>query len=491
MNILHVEDDIDWCKRTVHPALKAKGLVNIFHAESYAKSIVALGANQIDYVVLDLSIPHNDLTEASDITHGLNLAQHIRTNFPGMPILILTGQSTDEAVEKFEDDNDFTIFWDGVERPLFKVRKKRKLPDVIKLLEKSASDLDKIDGIELNLFDGLQLDCIQKRIIKLFCKDSHALAAKVYPLHAGLSSSRVVSVVLINNQDREFHFALAKIDTYQKVDVDCSNFRSHIQKLPVGSFPTLLNQYFAGCGETKGVFYQFANKYKSDYFTCLLASDGKALNILKIVKTFFRNWFQTSVIEQSTVGNIRRLLCSDDKLSKFDGFLSHLDIGGFEKKCLPVRFSTQHGDLHGKNILVSEDCIPIIIDYGDVKKAPSALDSVTLELSPFFHPSIRNINDVSLDIAENWFDDDVYFNLSMFPQSSAFLRQWGKENAFMNRDYVTVVYTYAIRQLTYKDSSRKRRYLGRYFAHPMMQNRRAKRDDYKPSAVRVTQRYVP
>ncbi|ALB23209.1 hypothetical protein Psal006b_01174 [Piscirickettsia salmonis] len=45
-------------------------------------------------------------------------------------------------------------------------------------------------------------------------------------------------------------------------------------------------------------------------------------------------------------------------------------------------------------------------------------------------------------------------------------------------------------RLSYK-TIRKRRYLGRYFAHPMMQNRRAKRDDYKPSAVRVTQRYVP
>ncbi|WP_155085309.1 hypothetical protein [Piscirickettsia salmonis] len=42
-----------------------------------------------------------------------------------------------------------------------------------------------------------------------------------------------------------------------------------------------------------------------------------------------------------------------------------------------------------------------------------------------------------------------------------------------------------------KELLRKRRYLGRYFAHPMMQNRRAKRDDYKSSAVRVTQRYVP
>ncbi|AKP73105.1 hypothetical protein Psal006b_02637 [Piscirickettsia salmonis] len=46
-------------------------------------------------------------------------------------------------------------------------------------------------------------------------------------------------------------------------------------------------------------------------------------------------------------------------------------------------------------------------------------------------------------------------------------------------------------QLNPKSGKRKRRYLGRYFAHPMMQNRRAKRDDYKPSAVRVTQRYVP
>ncbi|OAJ32927.1 hypothetical protein [Piscirickettsia salmonis] len=43
----------------------------------------------------------------------------------------------------------------------------------------------------------------------------------------------------------------------------------------------------------------------------------------------------------------------------------------------------------------------------------------------------------------------------------------------------------------YDVKGRKRRYLGRYFAHPMMQNRRAKRDDYKPSAALVTGHYVP
>ncbi|WP_218921125.1 hypothetical protein [Piscirickettsia salmonis] len=44
---------------------------------------------------------------------------------------------------------------------------------------------------------------------------------------------------------------------------------------------------------------------------------------------------------------------------------------------------------------------------------------------------------------------------------------------------------------------RKRRYLGRYFAHPMMQNRRAKRNKYKPSdcprhtALRALNRHTP
>ncbi len=66
----------------------------------------------------------------------------------------------------------------------------------------------------------------------------------------------------------------------------------------------------------------------------------------------------------------------------------------------------------------------------------------------------------------------------------------------MNKELLDIYSDYLISQNHYATATglsdlRKRRYLGRYFAHPMMQNRRAKRDDYKPSAVRVTQRYVP
>ncbi|WP_131812050.1 hypothetical protein [Piscirickettsia salmonis] len=52
-----------------------------------------------------------------------------------------------------------------------------------------------------------------------------------------------------------------------------------------------------------------------------------------------------------------------------------------------------------------------------------------------------------------------------------------------------VAYTLSYRDI--EELMRKRRYLGRYFAHPMMKNRRAKRDDYKPSAALITGHYVP
>ncbi len=63
---------------------------------------------------------------------------------------------------------------------------------------------------------------------------------------------------------------------------------------------------------------------------------------------------------------------------------------------------------------------------------------------------------------------------------------------YASESHREILKDYKIKQsMSRKGDCRKRRYLGRYFAHPMMQNRRAKRDDYKPSAVRVTQRYVP
>ncbi|QNR80938.1 transposase [Piscirickettsia salmonis] len=102
-------------------------------------------------------------------------------------------------------------------------------------------------------------------------------------------------------------------------------------------------------------------------------------------------------------------------------------------------------------------------------------------------------NQVKFDyaVADNWFSSKENMNYIHAKLNKLFILGI-KSNRIVacslddkiNRNYQPV------KSLDLKDG-RKRRYLGRYFAHPMMQNRRAKRDDYKPSAVRVTQRYVP
>jgi hypothetical protein len=455
VNILHVEDDVAWFNDAVRPELAGIGITNVLHAKSYIEAVQLLGQNPIDYVVLDLAIPYENLSEAADLSHGLNLGGYIKSNFPGTPILILTGQSTEEAVEQFVEDKNPTIFWDGKERDLVKIRKKRRLPEVVDLLEKAAADLAVIERIELNLTDGLQLDTNQQRIIKLFCKHHDGLAATVTSLDSGLSSSRVVCVELINDKGKPFHFALAKIDDYESVNLEHQNFTSHIQKLPVGSFPNLLNQYSAGSGMTKGIFFQFASKYTSDYFGCLIESDDKALGILQKTKPYFDNWLQGKDVKSTSVGDIRKLLCSDEKLVRVQKYLSHIDIEQFESKMLQANFNVQHADLHGKNILVSADLIPLIIDYGDVKIATSVLDAVTLELSLFFHPDIKDRVPANLDIASNWFNDKKCTELSPFPKSADFLRLWALESAFLKRDYVATVYAYSVRQLTYDGTNKE------------------------------------
>ncbi len=125
-------------------------------------------------MVLDLAIPFDSPDGNPSIDHGVALALHIRNNFPGLPILVLTGQSSEEAVEALEENNPFAYFWDGgkIKKNLFKIRKKSKLPEALRLVASAAADLKQLDSFELDLQDQFcrELDRRSQRAIKLFSK---------------------------------------------------------------------------------------------------------------------------------------------------------------------------------------------------------------------------------------------------------------------------------------------------------------------------------
>jgi len=450
LNILHIEDEVEWFEKTVKPLLLDIGAKGIFHADSFDGATQILSENDIDYVVLDLAIPLNLENPVPDVSNGLRLASYIRTKYAGTPILILTGQQTEEAVEQFVEDQEPTTFWDGKRKSLVKVRPKRRVNEAISLLAEAVKELDAIDAIEIEE-TGCKLNCLEKRVIRIFCKENSAIAARVKTLNDGLSSSKVLQVSLIGLQGQELPWtSLVKIDTKQNIDKESNNFRDHVNKLPVASYPNILNEYVAGCADKKGICYRFATHYSSNYFSHLTSGEDSTLTILEKLKNILSTWSNNKAVEQVSVGAIRSLICPDHKFEKLTKIRQRLGLDEFEKKILNANYSIQHADLHGLNILVSEELHPIIIDYGDIKLAPSVLDIVTLELSPYFHPHLREHKAPEMELFENWFNNDNFLSMAPFPKVSKFLREWKAENYFLEREYVATVYAYAIRQLTYE-----------------------------------------
>ena len=423
---------------------------------NYNEALGILNQEFIDYLIIDLAIPISRESPTPDITNGISLATYVRENFAGTPILILTGQSTEEAVESFVENLPVTTFWDGKPHHIVKVKKKKNLDTVIETISSAITELNSINAIELNL-KGCELDLYERRSVQLFAKHNDAVGAEINAISEGLSSAKVLRITLINSSGLPFHHALAKIDSHENVDVEDVNFRSHISKLPVGSFPILLDSYYAGCGSRKGIFYQFAGDYKSDYFNLLVVNQEDTVEVLGRLKTILSCWSRNRQLKQFSVKEIRRKLCSDIKFEALQHELSSivgLDINAFEENKISSYACIQHCDLHGKNTLISDDKHPIVIDYGDVNEQSSDIDIVTLELSQYFHPSIRDSFSPPIELFENWFDDKCYLENSPTPEVSRFLRDWKSEVSFMKRQYIISVYSYAVRQLTYNETNK-------------------------------------
>lgn len=452
MKILHIEDNIDWYLKSVEPSLK-KICSEVKHSCTFEDAIDLLKNEHFDYIISDQSIPYKSGTKDDDIMYGIQLVEYIRKYHPSLPVLILTGQSYEEATEKFVEDQPLTVFWDGLDKGLTKSRPKRKLLEVIEMITSAEKDLSDLDNLTLDLRNGLELDNLQKRVIKLFAKHQKAIGAEVSAISGGYSSSKVLKVTLIDESGNPYLYSLAKIDSHFNVDQDKNNYLNHITKLPVGCFPTLLGTYFAGCGDFKGVFYQFAFNHSSDYFELLKLNQDNALIVLERAFRLLRIWGNSPTVKKCAIGDIRKIICTDSKIEKIKDFFNENNLFEFEEKTINTKWCVQHSDLHGKNILVSDDLNPIFIDFGDVSFSLAVLDIVTLELSPYFHADISSNYTQDLSFFENWFNDQLHISISPFPKISEYLREIKRERSFMSLDYAAVIYSYALRQLTYEDTN--------------------------------------
>jgi hypothetical protein len=105
----------------------------------------------------------------------------------------------------------------------------------------------------------------------------------------------------------------------------------------------------------------------------------------------------------------------------------------------------------------------MMIDYEAVGMLPSAIDAVTFELSPFFHPhGLRKAMRWSAGDGDiDWFDRRAFCALSTIPNHIEASRDWAHAEAFGDREVLGCAYIYVLRQLQFPNADR---YLARALA---------------------------
>jgi len=124
-----------------------------------------------------------------------------------------------------------------------------------------------------------------------------------------------------------------------------------------------------------------------------------------------------------------------------------------EDEALNIDFALQHGDLHGENVLINPDAVPLLIDYGRVDRAPVATDPIVLELSFLFHPDspFKESGWPTAEQARAWGDLDSYLEGCPSPEVIRACREWARRLAPESVCF-TLAYAYAVRQLRYSDT---------------------------------------
>ena len=92
--ILVVDDLVDW-QLTIRGMLKKIGC-DVELAGSLVEAREVLSKGKIDLAVLDMRLDERDETN----TDGLDLAEEIQTNWPTTKVIIATGYSNPEALQR-------------------------------------------------------------------------------------------------------------------------------------------------------------------------------------------------------------------------------------------------------------------------------------------------------------------------------------------------------------------------------------------------------
>ena len=417
-----------------------------------ADAEIAVEDGEYDLIICDLALPADERRLEPDTAHGLKLFKLIRDRSQGTPVIILSANADLQMMQDFFQANRAAdLYGTRTEQPLVQFFEKEQLPDCVAAVQAHVARTVQLDRLELQLPSGVELSLSDQRAVRIFGRRCGASIAVLESLDGGLSDSRTFRVAFRDQDGENTGTVVIKLGGLASVLREASRYEDVVARLPVGLGAHILFVVGAGAGKGGALIYQLADEYDSSLFQMLRDRNQAAVTAVGRLRERLHEWVRDAPTIVKPLTEIRRGLISDLKVMQAGG--SAAPERGIE---VSVQNSLVHGDLHGANVLVTQQGEPTLIDYGEVRRANSALDPVTLELSAVFHPAMAGKLGgwPTEQQCALWSDLDAYCSGCPIEAFVRACREWAHDVAAGEVEVLASAYAYATRQTKYGESTR-------------------------------------
>lgn len=457
VRVLIVEDEQHIATKLSERIGRLTPSIDAVIAGSRTSGIEALESDEFDFIVCDLRLPPQDGGVDTDETHGLAVYQEARAVCPGTPCLFFTGFGTSQSViEQLSAGGTHDVLGSGKSYSMTRLLSKDDFLDCERRLSSFNTELANLESIMINFSSSTScLDRFERRALQLRARSLGGTSIDVGAL-GGLSGAQALRVYVKDAQRRTLGSYFAKIDLWTKMKQERENYRRYINPLlKMGGYPALGPEIEAGIGKRGALFYQLADEYTESLFDVLQEDECKAVAVIESLHDFFDPWMQTSEKKIFRIHDLREQRISKTEFQPYRAVIGPAE--GFEETEREITTTYQHGDLHGFNVLCSASGDSVVIDFGNVGRAPSCIDPIILELSVLFHRDspFRSDSWPTNEQVEAWFNLDEYLLGCPIPKFISKCREWANKRSEPT-DLPPVVYSEAVRQLKYEDTNHER-----------------------------------
>lgn len=455
--VLIVEDDINFIEEICNIIDGLPGEFEFKIAHSRNEAFTQLDAGFfLDFVILDLSIP--TISGALDATpkHGHAVFNKIRAVAPGTPIFVLTGSPAEDFIpDLLENQQQIDIWGEGKRTGNIQFLNKYYMNECPEKLESIANAIERLSDVEMDR-NGVDLNIAEDRLIRIFAKRFNGVHCKVRSLGGGLSSARVIRLLVTDDRGVHLINAVAKLAELREVHKEGENYENYIARLQATVSPRKLATLEFGAYTLAGIFFSLEDGFDESAIDVVKDAPERIIPMIRNIQAATTPWVDGVPQTRNTIKQFRQKLLGDELFAEIQRSFGLDWAPRFEDRAIQARWACVHGDLHSCNILVSANGAIVLIDYGDVGEGPASLDPVTLELSLLFHPGATSAAGAwpSINQAKAWGDLDAYLIGCPFPKFVCECRRWALCVAAGKREVAASAYSYLIRQLKYKNTNK-------------------------------------